>query len=650
MTDRPNTPNSLPSIRRYLLARIVGITLFSFAAFAAAAYFVILRPMQEELARAEMARAAGEVEGRVRFLITEKEQLLALLRDWSRSGVVDLGSTQEAARLLIPVLREQSQVSLISFADQKGRALFFGREPDGSWLLRLCNVEQWGSRQHWYHLNDDASLASEEWVEQYFDARTRPWFKGAIALPSEEGIYWTAPYEHFHRKEAGLTVAARWTHRDTGAQTVVAVDLLLYDLSKATSRIAVGRHGRAAILWGDGRILGVPRHPLVATDQDIRARLLKTPREAGFKMLDAALTRWIADGRPAGKAEFFLAGGETWIGRFRELPLRNQTLLLAAVAPRSDFALGTVWDALAIGAMITAVLGVAFLLGRRFSRRFAEIVDALVSESDRIGALQLDTPVRIDAETREVARLVAAQEQMRGMLLDATRGLEAKVEERTRDLAGLAQEQELLLESVQVGILFTGDTKMLRVNPKFAEIFGYGNPAELTGADTRILFSDEAEFRRFGAEAGPALAAGKPLDIEWWGVRRDGSTFLGHTVAQAIKVPGYRLATIWIVEDVTERRAFERALKEALDQQNAIFRASPYGIAVFEERCFVASSPSFERLLGYGPGEVIGRRARILFGSDDEFERVGHEVYSATGQGKTHSYETRLVRKDGSRF
>src|SRR5262249_9088521 len=156
-----------------------------------------------------------------------------------------------------------------------------------------------------------------------------------------------------------------------------------------------------------------------------------------------------------------------------------------------------------------------------------------------------------------------------------------------------------------------------------------GAAQDLVGLSPEALFADAAEYGRFGAQAAPVLAAGKSLDIEWQGRRRDGSTFLGHTIARAIQAPGYRFATICIVEDITARREAERALKEALDRQNAIFTASPYGISVFQERRFVVSSPSFERMFGYKPGEVVGKGVRILFESDEEFDRIGQLVYGS---------------------
>src|SRR5262249_4369794 len=152
-------------------------------------------------------------------------------------------------------------------------------------------------------------------------------------------------------------------------------------------KITVGKRGRTAILAPDGRVLGVPHHVLIRSEDDIRARLLKMPREAGFLIHGAAFDQWVADGRPAEKTQFLQAEGDTWIGRFREFPLRNRQLVVATVVPRGDFVVWTAWDAAAIGAMMLAVLVLAYLLGQRFSSRFAGQVDALVAESERIGQM-----------------------------------------------------------------------------------------------------------------------------------------------------------------------------------------------------------------------------------------------------------------------
>ncbi len=779
MTHRAGGARSLPSIRRYLLARVVGIILLSFAVFSAAAYFIIVRPTQGELARSEMQRASEDVEARLQSLVGQSERLLAILREWSRAGVVSVSSTQEAGPLLIPVMLAQPHVPVIAFADQTGRAFLFGREPDGSWLLRQSDVEKWGGRQRWIRLNVDGSYAGEKWMDVTFDARTRPWFKGAIELASDAGIHWTAPYQLTLRNEFGLTVSSRWTSHDTGAQIVVAVDFRLHELSKATSRIAVGGHGRAALLSVDGRILGLPRDPAIVTEEDLRTRLMKTPREAGLGVFDEAFTKWVAEGRPDGKASDFVAEGDTWISHFREFPMQNRKLVLASVAPRRDFALGTVWDAMAIAGMMAAVLAVAFFSALRFSRRFADVIGALVAESDRIGALQLDAPVSIAAGTQELSRLVDAQERMRKLLFDATRDLkerlkeltalhqaarmlqtsqpidtgllqefvallppawqfpevceariryaglvagtpgwrdspwkmaagfttsngengeleiayleerpaadegpflaeertlidslvemlaaalerqqardalaishqqlETRVAERTREIAEREAVTRTIYESSPAGLsLGTVEGELRRISARLTGMLGYSE-GELFEMTSRGVWANSADREAF---VDKLSKEGYVRNLECRFRRKSGEPIPVLLNSSIVEISGEKLIATW-AQDMTELKAAERSLADALHRQRAIFAASPYGITVFEERRLLMASPSFERMFGYAPGEAVGQSARILFDSDEEFARIGGEMYAATARGETYSYEKQMVRKDRSRF
>ncbi len=770
MDEQPPATASLPSIRRFLLSRIVGIVAFSFILFCLAAWLIVLRPAQDELSRVEMGRAAGQVDGDIRALTDQIERILVTARDWGRNGQIQLREANDLASLMIPVLRSRPQISTVLVGNDRGQAVLFGRGEGDGWLLRVIDYDKLGAQQHWTRLNAEGGFVGEEWVKRDYDPRTRPWYQGPAALAGDDAIHWTEPYLFFTSKEPGISAGMRWTDRNTGLRHVVAFDVLLLDLSRYTSRVAVGANGRAAIFTHDGRLLGLPRHPLIRTDEDLKQRILKAPREAGMLMLAGAHEQWVADGRPAARAAFFAAGGETWIGRFRPFALRNQQLLIGTVAPRADFTLGTAWDAAAIGSMMALVVLLAFLIGRRFSRRFGAIIDSLVAESERLGALQLEAPVRIAAGTREIAKLVDAQERMRLMLIDATHGLERKVKKRTRELAereafantlmesspaglvlatregqvrhlsgsataltgytledmqaissaalyadveararliealdrdgrvrnfetrirrkdgsefwgmlnssyveinrerllaswiddvsepreaaerirALAVEQEMLLENVQVGILFTGDAKMLRVNAKFAELFGYDSAAQVAGLDTKTLFPNEAEFGRFAAQAGPVLAAGKSFETEWTGVRRDGSTFLGHTIARAIQAPGYRFATIWIISDITERKAAEDALRVAHGEMDAIFKSASVGIALTRAGRVERSNARADEMFGCEAGGLLGVTVQLLFSTTGENTVPG--ALARLARGETHRREKLLKRMDGSTF
>jgi PAS domain S-box-containing protein len=643
LKNNSTAPTALPSIQQYLLARIVGIVVFSFVVFGAAAWFIVLRPAQDELARVEMDRAATQVESDVRSLIGQIERMLVTSRDWARDGMLRIDRPQDVAAIMIPVLRIRPQMSQFILANARGQSIQIG-ELDGGWVVRASDPDRLGASQHWTFLDANGSFVREEWVQrEKFDARTRPWYLGGAALANEKDIFWTEPYLFFFNKAPGITTSMRFADRNSGELLVLGIDVLLTDLSRYTAKVEVGKHGRAAILTKDGRVVGVPRHPSVRTDEDVRQRILKTLPEAGFSMLAAAFARWNADGRADTQATPFNEAGESWLGRFRPYTLRNQQLLIGTVAPRADFVLGTLGDLLAIAAMMLLVLLLAYLFARRFSARFAGVMTALGAESERIGAMQLDKPVQVPTRIREIGTLVDAQERMRLMLIDATQGLEEKVRERTRELKALAEEQELLVANVQVGVLFSGDGRILRVNPKFAEIFGYDGPEALAGAETKLLFADDAEAQRFARQAGPVLASGETLDTDWQARRRDGSSFVGHTVARAIAVPGYKFATIWIVEDVTARKEAERQVANARMQLQAIIDGMPSRIFMKDlEGRYLRVNRPFADFFGKPLEQVLGRTIDDLLPADAAAaaRAADQQVIESGGQLRSEEHVT----------
>ena len=133
-TGLPRT--SLPSIRQYLLTRIVGVVVFSFVVFGLAAWLIVLRPAQDEIARVEMGSAADQVEDDVHALIQQIEGVLTTAREWGRSGLVQMSRPHDVAAMMIPVLRSQPQISLMLLANERGEAVQFGRDEGGGWLLR----------------------------------------------------------------------------------------------------------------------------------------------------------------------------------------------------------------------------------------------------------------------------------------------------------------------------------------------------------------------------------------------------------------------------------------------------------------------------------------------------------------------------------
>ncbi|MET0517618.1 MAG: PAS domain S-box protein [Burkholderiaceae bacterium] len=132
---------------------------------------------------------------------------------------------------------------------------------------------------------------------------------------------------------------------------------------------------------------------------------------------------------------------------------------------------------------------------------------------------------------------------------------------------------EAILANASIGITLTRDNHFVQVNRLVEEMFGW--PAgSLVGQSGGVVWPSEEEYIAVGRDLGPRLAAGEQVETERPMRRRDGTTFLCRILAKAVD-PNHpsRGGTIWIMEDVTERRRVEAALAQAKDEAQAANRA-----------------------------------------------------------------------------
>jgi len=231
--------------------------------------------------------------------------------------------------------------------------------------------------------------------------------------------------------------------------------------------------------------------------------------------------------------------------------------------------------------------------------RYVMVNDAFVALSgwtreEAIGRTSLELGVWGKAETRErFVGLVREQGEVRNMavefrgrdgrefslLVSAARfGMEGReyLVLNGRDVTRNERERlerEAILENASIGIALTRDRCFQLVNPKFAQMFGWAVD-DLVGQAGAVTSVDEAAYEELGGLIGPRLARGEAVEFERTMRRRDGSTFLCRLLARPIDPNDpAKGATIWIAEDVTERRAVQQALARARDEAEAASRA-----------------------------------------------------------------------------
>jgi PAS domain S-box-containing protein len=97
----------------------------------------------------------------------------------------------------------------------------------------------------------------------------------------------------------------------------------------------------------------------------------------------------------------------------------------------------------------------------------------------------------------------------------------------------------------------------------------------------------------------------------------------------------------------TDSEGVAAALRESEASMKGIVKAAPIGIGLVHNRVLGWLSDHMNEMLGYSGEELIGQSARVLYESDDEFERVGSEKYQEIRERGVGAIETRWKRKDG---
>jgi len=215
-----------------------------------------------------------------------------------------------------------------------------------------------------------------------------------------------------------------------------------------------------------------------------------------------------------------------------------------------------------------------------------------------------------------------------------------------RDVTAIERERlerEAILRNASIGIAMTRERVFKLANPKFEQMFGW-SPGTLVGQPGSAISIDDQAYAELGRLVGPALSRGEPVEVERMLKRRDGSTFLGRLLARVVD-PAHPSSggTIWIAEDVTERRAVEQALATARDQAEAANRAKSAFLAntSHEIRTPLNGLVGLARLARQ-PGLDADRRARYLQQIDDSAQALSGVISDILDLSKIEAGKLRL--------
>ena len=225
--------------------------------------------------------------------------------------------------------------------------------------------------------------------------------------------------------------------------------------------------------------------------------------------------------------------------------------------------------------------------------------------------------------------------------------LEPQIDANAR-LRRALRDQRVVLDNAGVGIAFIRGRTLLRCNRHFAEIFGLGSAATAVGQSSQSLYPSEASFHALGKAAYTVMALGQTFKSEVLMRRRNGELFWTHLTGKLVNTAAVGDGSIWIVDDISKQKSDQLKLQNLLTQQNLILDNVMVGIVFLRNRTVTQCNSSFEKLFGYGPGELLGSSSRRWFSTDEDWLATGRSFAATFAAGRAFETEMMLYRKDGS--
>ena len=655
-----------PGFANSLILRIGLLILLALGAFTLSLYLLIGRPTVNHLAKTQMERAAEQLEARFARLLKTVEITLRSSQGWGKNGDLDQDQLLRFNEFFFPIIANHGEITSVIFAHESGREILLLMTDDGRWINRISNPEAWGNQTYWITWNAEREIEKVELRERNYDARERPWFKGTMAMPDDQGVFWTEPYIFFTTKEPGITAGMRWQAKD-GSRYVIAHDVRLIDIAEFTSRLEFSPRGKAALFLKEGRLIAPPRDPRFTSRQAINEALLKTAEELALPELAEGFQKWQTDPHPAQGLHHQTRPDGSWLSLFRPIKDNSSGIWLGVAAPESDFVPVTGQDLLVLALITLSALALGMAVAIRIANRFGEPLIALAEDSSRIGSLALDKPVSTQAPWREVIQLAAALESMRQHLArfsqasqDAKAELERKVASRT---LALRQNQEILqkreaffraiFDNAAVGIVsLDAERRPVLINPAFARFLNRSIDDLLAHPENIVLPADVLG-RLNDLLAHPDQAGPQSLRNEFEFVDPAGHSRWGDVQISTIRNADGELDSLLVtVLDVSDRREIEFELIRQFSFLQALLDTIPNPIFYKgANTCFLGCNQAYEAFFGVHRRNFIGKRvldldylpedARQAYQAEDEQviangSRISREVQLTDADGKVH--------------
>ena len=218
----------------------------------------------------------------------------------------------------------------------------------------------------------------------------------------------------------------------------------------------------------------------------------------------------------------------------------------------------------------------------------------------------------------------------------------------------LAQQRKLALDAAQLGWWhYDPIADFITGDERFREIFNLGPEQRANRELLARIHPDDLDRVKVAAQAALRSGEAKPFSVEHRIVAPDGRVhwLLAHAIVsfEADGESRCAVALSGTVQDITERKRVEEAMRQSEQRYRLLFDRNPDGVFVVDATGrFTVVNPACEIISGYSSAELLHRTFTQLCAPDQlarTVEQFGHNIRDRTYT----QLETALIRKDGRR-
>ncbi|MCK5612376.1 PAS domain S-box protein, partial [Candidatus Pacearchaeota archaeon] len=205
-----------------------------------------------------------------------------------------------------------------------------------------------------------------------------------------------------------------------------------------------------------------------------------------------------------------------------------------------------------------------------------------------------------------------------------------------------------IFHAIPTAIEHTRNQTIDIVNDRLCELVGYGSD-ELVGKSPRFLYPSEEEFNRVVKEKKHQIAEKGNGVLETQLLRKDGQVIdvLFRTAPHDPSDLSCGLTSA--IFDITRQKKAERALRESEERFRSLVELAPQGIQECDLSGKISlSNPAHHKILGYNPGELVGKYIWDLLPTEEE-QRALQVFFKALVQNRPppQPFFAKNKRKDG---